>query len=80
MLELAWLGTESNQFGTDEFMQVSLAASTQCYPISMKLIMSATWQWCKEVGAEPVICVNMGSGTVSCSTGKDAAWMESPEI
>lgn len=43
-LELAWLNTEPNTFGTDEFMS-----------------------WLKELGsqAEPYICLNMGSGTVS---------------
>ena len=39
--ELAWLGEESNEFGTDEFMT-----------------------WCAEVGAEPYLCLNMGTGTL----------------
>ncbi|KAE9394577.1 glycoside hydrolase family 51 protein [Gymnopus androsaceus JB14] len=47
--ELAWLTEESNQFGTDEFMQ-----------------------FCKEMNAEPYICLNMGTGTL-----EDAlAWLE----
>ncbi|KDR71905.1 hypothetical protein GALMADRAFT_253689 [Galerina marginata CBS 339.88] len=47
--ELAWLTEESNQFGTDEFIQ-----------------------WCRELGAEPFICLNMGTGTM-----EDAlAWVE----
>jgi alpha-N-arabinofuranosidase len=47
--ELAWLGVESNQFGTDEFME-----------------------WCKLVGTEPYLCLNMGTGTL-----EDAlAWLE----
>lgn len=39
--ELAWLGTESNHFGTDEFML-----------------------WCKKIGAEPYLALNMGTGTL----------------
>lgn len=39
--ELAWLGTDSNHFGTDEFME-----------------------WCKLVGAEPYLALNMGTGTL----------------
>ncbi|KAJ7026640.1 glycoside hydrolase family 51 protein [Mycena alexandri] len=47
--ELAWLTEESNQFGTDEFIQ-----------------------WCRLLGAEPFICLNMGTGTL-----EDAlAWLE----
>nr|GAT43897.1 glycoside hydrolase family 51 protein [Mycena chlorophos] len=47
--ELAWLNEESNQFGTDEFIE-----------------------WCRELGAEPFICLNMGTGTL-----QDAlAWLE----
>ncbi|THU88547.1 glycoside hydrolase family 51 protein [Dendrothele bispora CBS 962.96] len=47
--ELAWLTEESNQFGTDEFME-----------------------FCKVMGAEPYICLNMGTGTL-----EDAlAWLE----
>ncbi|TFK32901.1 glycoside hydrolase family 51 protein [Crucibulum laeve] len=47
--ELAWLSEESNQFGTDEFIQ-----------------------WCREMGTEPYICFNMGTGTL-----EDAlAWVE----
>ena len=37
--ELAWLGVESNQFGTDEFIK-----------------------WCRVVGTEPYIALNMGTG------------------
>jgi hypothetical protein len=36
--DLAWGGTESNRFGTDEFIE-----------------------YCAELGAEPYICLNMGS-------------------
>lgn len=39
--ELAWIGVESNQFGTDEFMK-----------------------WCKIVGTEPYLALNMGTGTL----------------
>jgi len=47
--ELAWLTEESNQFGTDEFIQ-----------------------WCRLVGTEPFMCLNMGTGTL-----EDAlAWVE----
>ncbi|KAH8879241.1 alpha-l-arabinofuranosidase [Thozetella sp. PMI_491] len=47
--ELAWNGEETNQFGTDEFME-----------------------WCNEVGAEPYLCLNMGTGSL-----EDAlAWLE----
>ncbi|KAL2212069.1 alpha-N-arabinofuranosidase [Sarocladium strictum] len=42
--ELAWLGVESNQFGTDEFMK-----------------------WCKMVGSEPYLALNMGTAL---------AWLE----
>ncbi len=44
-LDLAWFSTESNQFGTDEFMK-----------------------WCRFAGVEPMMAVNMGTGTI-----KDAA-------
>jgi alpha-N-arabinofuranosidase len=47
--ELAWGGTESNQFGTDEYIQ-----------------------YCAELGAEPYICLNMGSGTLE----EALAWVE----
>ncbi len=46
---LAWGGTESNQFGTDEFIK-----------------------FCREVGAEPCITVNVGSGTPE----EAAQWVE----
>ncbi|KAF9558449.1 glycoside hydrolase family 51 protein [Agrocybe pediades] len=47
--ELAWLTEESNQFGTDEFIE-----------------------FCRELGTEPFICLNMGTGTL-----EDAlAWVE----
>jgi alpha-N-arabinofuranosidase len=44
--ELAWLGVESNQFGTDEFMT-----------------------WCRHVGCEPYLSLNMGTGTL-----EDGRW------
>ncbi|KAJ7028936.1 glycoside hydrolase family 51 protein [Mycena alexandri] len=47
--ELAWLTEESNQFGTDEFIQ-----------------------WCRLLGAEPFICLNMGTGTLEDALG----WLE----
>ena len=48
-MELAWHTIESNQFGTDEFVE-----------------------YCRLVGAEPYICVNMGSGTMDEAAG----WVE----
>jgi len=47
--ELAWGGTESNRFGTDEFVG-----------------------YCAELGAEPYICLNMGTGTLE----EALAWLE----
>ncbi|KAF4955237.1 hypothetical protein FSARC_11910 [Fusarium sarcochroum] len=47
--ELAWIGVESNQFGTDEFIQ-----------------------WCRIVGTEPYIALNMGTGTLDEALG----WVE----
>ncbi len=44
-LDLAWFSTETNEFGTDEFLK-----------------------WCKKTGIEPMMAVNMGTGTI-----KDAA-------
>ena len=44
-LDLAWHTTETNEFGTDEFIK-----------------------WCRTAGIEPMMAVNMGTGTV-----KDAA-------
>lgn len=41
-LDLAWFSTESNQFGTDEFLK-----------------------WCRTAGVEPMMAVNMGTGTIS---------------
>jgi alpha-N-arabinofuranosidase len=40
-MELAWHGIETNQFGTDEFIQ-----------------------YCRELGTEPYICVNLGTGSL----------------
>ncbi|MBC7091850.1 MAG: alpha-N-arabinofuranosidase [Nitrososphaeria archaeon] len=48
-LNVWWKGEESNEFGTDEFIQ-----------------------FCKVVGAEPYICVNVGSG----SPEEALAWLE----
>jgi alpha-N-arabinofuranosidase len=39
--DLAWKSTETNQFGTDEFMA-----------------------FCKQIGTEPMLAVNMGTGTI----------------
>ncbi|KAF7431142.1 hypothetical protein PC9H_006862 [Pleurotus ostreatus] len=47
--ELAWLSEESNQFGTDEFIE-----------------------WCRTLGTEPYICLNMGTGTLEEALG----WLE----
>ncbi|KAK1753819.1 family 51 glycoside hydrolase [Echria macrotheca] len=47
--ELAWIGVETNEFGTDEFLQ-----------------------WCEEVGTEPYICLNFGTGTLDEALG----WVE----
>jgi alpha-L-arabinofuranosidase len=47
--ELAWGGTESNRFGTDEFLT-----------------------YCAELGTEPYICLNMGTGTLE----EALAWVE----
>lgn len=44
-LDLAWFTTETNEFGTDEFLG-----------------------WCKKAGVEPMMAVNMGTGSI-----KDAA-------
>jgi alpha-N-arabinofuranosidase len=57
--ELAWGGTESNRFGTDEFLT-----------------------YCAELGTEPYICLNMGTGTLAealawleyCNGGRDTYW------
>ncbi len=40
-LDLAWHSTETNEFGTDEFMK-----------------------WCRAAGVQPMMAVNMGTGTV----------------
>jgi alpha-N-arabinofuranosidase len=48
-LENAWHSTESNRFGTDEFIE-----------------------YCRALGAEPIICVNMGTGTMDDAR----AWVE----
>ena len=47
--DLAWGGTESNRFGTDDFLT-----------------------YCAELGAEPYICLNMGTGTLE----EALAWLE----
>jgi alpha-L-arabinofuranosidase len=47
--ELAWGGTDSNRFGTDEYIE-----------------------YCAELGAEPYICLNMGSGSLE----EALAWVE----
>jgi alpha-L-arabinofuranosidase len=47
--ELAWGGTESNRFGTDEFLA-----------------------YCDELGTQPYICLNMGTGTLD----EALAWVE----
>jgi alpha-L-arabinofuranosidase len=47
--ELAWGGTESNRFGTDEFLA-----------------------YCAELGTQPYVCLNMGTGTLE----EALAWVE----
>ncbi len=47
--DLAWYAEESNQFGTNEFIE-----------------------YCRTLGTEPYICVNMGSGTMD----EAQAWVE----
>jgi alpha-N-arabinofuranosidase len=59
--ELAWGGTESNRFGTDEYIA-----------------------YCRRLGAEPYICLNMGSGTLEealawveyCNSPRPTAWAD----
>jgi len=46
--ELAWHAIESNQFGTDEFIE-----------------------YCRLIGAEPYICLNLGTGSID----EAAAWL-----
>lgn len=46
--ELAWESHESNQFGTDEFLQ-----------------------WCEQVGTEPYIALNFGTGTLDEGVSPD---------
>jgi alpha-N-arabinofuranosidase len=57
--ELAWGGTDSNRFGTDEFLA-----------------------YCAELGTEPYVCLNMGTGTLEealawleyCNDDRDTYW------
>ena len=42
--ELAWMSTETNQFGTDEFVR-----------------------FCRKIGAEPMIGVNLGTGSIQAA-------------
>jgi alpha-N-arabinofuranosidase len=59
--DLAWSGTESNRFGTDEYLA-----------------------YCAELGAEPYICLNMGTGTLEealawveyCNGARDTYWAD----
>jgi len=61
VLDKAWDTTESNQFGTNEFME-----------------------WCKAVGTEPLMGLNLGTGTAEeaaalveyCNTDKGTRWSE----
>jgi alpha-N-arabinofuranosidase len=46
--DLAWHAIESNQFGTDEFLE-----------------------YCRVIGAEPYVCLNLGTGTID----EAAAWV-----
>jgi len=48
-LDKAWNSTETNRFGTNEFMQ-----------------------WCKKVGTEPMLALNLGTGTPEMA----AAWVD----
>ena len=47
--ELAWGGTESNRYGTDDFLA-----------------------YCEELGTQPYVCLNMGTGTLE----EALAWVE----
>ena len=59
--ELAWVGTESNRFGTDEYID-----------------------YCRALGVEPYICLNMGSGTLEealswveyCNSTRQTYWAD----
>jgi alpha-N-arabinofuranosidase len=59
--ELAWQTVESNQFGTDEFIE-----------------------FCREIGTEPMLAVNLGTGSVDmaaalveyCNAGTDTSYAE----
>jgi len=59
--ELAWGGTESNRFGTDEYLA-----------------------YCAELGTEPYICLNMGTGTLAealdwveyCNSTRETDWAQ----
>lgn len=52
--EYAWKGKETNQFGTDEFLQ-----------------------WCKRIGTEPYINLNMGNDpNYGASLGDALSWIE----
>ncbi len=44
--EFAWRSIETNQFGTDEFVQ-----------------------WCRELKTEPMLAVNLGTGTIAAAAG-----------
>ncbi len=59
--DFAWRSIETNQFGTDEFIQ-----------------------WCRALGAEPMLAVNLGTGTPDsaaalveyCNLGSGTAWAD----
>src|SRR5262245_51909514 len=61
VLDRAWNSVETNQFGTNEFIQ-----------------------WCREVGTEPLLAVNLGTGTAEtaaalveyCNVDKGTKWSE----
>lgn len=66
--ELAWLTAESNQFGTGDLHPL---LSYLCRMFSHNT-PDEFIPWCQLVGAEPFICLNMGTGTL-----EDAlAWVE----
>jgi alpha-N-arabinofuranosidase len=61
VLERAWNSLESNQFGTNEFIE-----------------------WCRQVGTEPLLAVNLGTGTPEmavalveyCNVAKGTRWSD----
>lgn len=63
--ELAWLSEESNQFGTGDYFP------DRYYPVSHSH-PDEFIEWCRALGTEPYICLNMGTGTLEDALG----WLE----